>query len=193
MQDNVERKDVADRKKEVIDGYLDRFVAQGLSDTSVRDLGESIQMQSGSLYWYFSNKDDAVIACAEAASVRLETNLIVPAVKDVLEHEIMFGHLLLSADEMAPTMRFFAQVCSTPKYVDKVQPILNRLSKRYDFYSLKLAEALRCQVGDAETVMYMCIAAFTNYMIFGDKKHISSQVKMIETALTDLNRNKENA
>lgn len=192
MQDYLERKDVADRKKEVIDGYLDHFVAKGMSDTSVRDLGESIQMQSGALYWYFSNKDDAVIACAEEAATRLETKLIIPSVKEVLDPENMINHLLIRADEIAPTMRFFVQVCSTPKYVEKVQPILNRLSRTYEFYSLKVAEALGCKQEEAESCMSVCVAAFINYMLFGDKKQISSLVKIIKRTLSDLNCNKEN-
>ncbi len=64
------------RKKEVINICLDHFISHGL-ETSTRSLSKALKLQNAGLYYYFESKDEAVILCAEAAALRLETNLIV--------------------------------------------------------------------------------------------------------------------
>lgn len=181
-----EKKEVVDRKKEVIDSYLERFVSQGLSDTSVRDLGDSLQMQSGALYWYFNNKDEAVIACADEAANRLELNVIAPVVNEMADPERMVKRLFSRANEMAPTMRFFSQVCSTPKYTANMQSVLKKLSQRSKFYAEKIAKIHGLQLGRVELYMNFLIAVIANYMIFGENVLLDSSFELVLSATKDL-------
>lgn len=61
---------VPDRKKEVINVCLDHFIEKGLSETSTRSLSSALQLQNAGLYYYFENKDEAIILCAEEAAIR---------------------------------------------------------------------------------------------------------------------------
>ena len=100
-----------DRKKEVINVCLDHFIEKGLSETSTRSLSGALKLQNAGLYDYFSRKDEAVILCAEEAALRLENALLLPALKDLSNPDLMVNRLQSRADEMAPTMRFLASVC----------------------------------------------------------------------------------
>ena len=184
--DFSERQEVADRKKEVIDSYLERFVSQGLSDTSVRDLGNSLQMQSGALYWYFNSKDEAVIACAEEAALRLEINVIAPVANELSDSDRMIARLFSRAKEMGPTLRFFAQVCSTPRYISSMQPVLEKLSKRSKFYSEKIAKEFGLNLEKVEMYLSFLMAMITNYMLFEGNMHLDASVKLISSATKDL-------
>lgn len=124
-------KEIADRKKEVIDLCLSKLVAKGLAEITVRELSASLQLKKAGIYWYFKDKDEVIVSCAEEAADRLETNLILPALQEIRNPDAMLKRLYDRADEMAPTMRYFAQVCATPKYRDEMSPVLSRLSKRY--------------------------------------------------------------
>lgn len=178
-----------DRRKEVIDICLDAFVSQGLAETTSRDLSSALKLQSGGLYYYFKSKDDAVVACAEEAAVRLEDILILPALKDVDDPDIMIESLRKRADEMAPTMKFLAQVCSTPKYNDSMKPALSRLCKRYVRYAEKFADKLHCDVDEISPYVYLCITAVSNYMIFGEQDYISPQMRLIKNEIIKLKNN----
>lgn len=79
---------------------------------SERDLSKALKLQNAGLYYYFQSKDDAVIACAEEASFLLEDGLIVPALSDIYDPEILVKNLFTRADSLALMMRFLAQVCS---------------------------------------------------------------------------------
>lgn len=189
MQDKYsvpEKKEVVDRKKDVIDSYLERFVSQGLSDTSVRDLGDSLQMQSGALYWYFNSKDEAVIACANEAANRLELNVIAPVVNEIADPELMIKRLFSRANEMAPTMRFFSQVCSTPKYTANMQAVLKKLSQRNELYAGKIAKLYGLQLNRVELYLNFLIAVIANYMLFGENILLDSSLELVSSATQTL-------
>lgn len=73
-----------DRKKEVINICLDLFIEKGLTSTSTRSLSSALKLQNAGLYYYFESKDEAVIACAEEAALRLEKCLIAPAMREII-------------------------------------------------------------------------------------------------------------
>lgn len=177
-----------DRRNEVINACLDTFIKRGLSQTSVRDLSKALNLQSGGIYYYFDDKDDAVVACAEEAATRLESNLIIPALKEIRDPDNMVSKLMLRADEMRPTMRFFTSVCALSKYEQQVKPILIRMVDRFDHYAEKIATNLGCEPGEVRPFLYMTITAVSNYMIFGEDSYIIPQMDILRNAISTLKR-----
>ncbi len=180
-----------DRRKAVVDICLTTFVSKGLADTSSRDLSAAMDLQSGGLYYYFKSKDEAVLACAEEAALRLEERLITPALADLYDPDQMMARVKERADEMAATMKFLTQVCSNAKYRDKMEPALNRVCKRYEKYAEKFAEKLNCSVDDVLPYVYVCITAVSNYMIFGEQDYIVPQLALVKNEIHKLMNNAE--
>ena len=132
-----------DRKKEVINICLDLFIEKGLTSTSTRNLSSALKLQNAGLYYYFASKDEAVIACAEEAALRVESALIPGALRDIDDLDIMMKRLQSRADEMAPTMRFLVTVCASSQYKDKMKPALDRLTERFFTFLLNIPLRLR--------------------------------------------------
>lgn len=175
-----------DRKKEVINVCLDHFIEKGLTETSTRSLSSALKLQSGGLYYYFSNKDEAVILCAEEAAIRLENALITPALKDIGNPDLMMKRLQSRTDEMAPTMRFLVSVCTSKRYKESVRPILDRLADRYEHYAEQIAKILNCSLEEIEPYVFMTITAVANYMIFAEDGIIAPQMKMVKSAISKI-------
>lgn len=180
-----------DRKKEVINICLDLFIEKGLTSTSTRNLSSALKLQNAGLYYYFESKDEAVIACAEEAALRVESALIPGALHDIDDLDTMMKRLQSRADEMAPTMRFLVTVCASSQYKDKMKPALDRLSKRYEAYASRLAEKLKCDVSVVAPYLYTTIMAVTNYMIFDEESYILPQIKLIKEQVAKLRPNAE--
>lgn len=176
-----------DRKKEVVNVCLDHFIEKGLSETSTRSLSSALKLQNAGLYYYFSSKDEAVILCAEEAALRLENALLLPALKDLENPNLMMKRLQSRADEMAPTMRFLASVCASIRYKDSVKPVLNRLSRRYDYYTDMIAKKLNCNKEAIEPYVYLTITSVANYMIFSEDAFVAPQMKLVKEAIKNLN------
>ena len=174
-----------DRKKEVINICLEHFISNGL-ETSTRSLSKALKLQNAGLYYYFDSKDEAVILCAEAAALRLENNLILPAIKDITNPDLMMKRLQSRADEMSPTMRFLVSVCVSETYKDQIKPVLDRLSGRYTQYAERVAKALKCDVQEILPYVYMAITAVTDYMIFREDDMVYPQIQIIKNKLKEL-------
>ena len=147
--------DSTDRRQEVLGICLDTFIKKGLYETTVRDLSKALNLQSGGIYWWFKDKDDVVVNCAEEAAIRLEGTLITPALEDIRDPELMMAKLKIRADEMRPTMKFFASVCALSKYEERMQPVLDRLAERYERYAEKFSEVLSCDFDEIAPYVYI--------------------------------------
>lgn len=172
------------KRKEIVNICLDKFISKGLAETTSRDLSTALKLQSGGLYYYFSAKDDAVIACAGEAAARLENELMLPVLNDLCDPERLFANLRQNAEKMAPTMKFFTQVCAAPKYFSEMIPVLERLEERRSQFFGILAQRLNRDLQEIRPLADLCITAVVNYMIFGGEACIrqldSAKVKLIE-------------
>ena len=162
---------------------LDTFISNGLSETTVRDLSTALKLQSGGIYYWFKDKDEAVVACAEEAALRLEDFLIFPALDDIRDPDRLMNRLRTRADKMRPTMKFFASVCALSKYEERMQPVLDRLAERYEDYARRFSEELHCDFDAVAPYVYFAITTVTDYMIFGDARYITPQIELIKDAL----------
>lgn len=181
-----------ERRKEVISLCLDLFIEKGLTETSTRNLSRALKLQNAGLYYYFENKDAAVIACAEEAALRLENALIPSALRDIGDPEIMVKHLQSKADEMAPTMRFLVTVCASSQYKDKMKPALDRLTDRYRHYAEQVARRLKCNKEDVEPYVYLVITAVANYMIFAEDSLFAPQMQIAKETIRNLSSSSKN-
>lgn len=145
-------------------------------------------MQSAGLYYYFSSKDEVVIQCAEEAAIRIENTLIAPIVKDMADPDNMMKKLRARADQMAPTMRFLATVCGSKRYQDKIKPVIEGMTKRYAYYTEKIASQLNCDKEEIEPYVYMTITAVINYMVFDEVSFVMPQIQMVKDELNKLIR-----
>lgn len=113
----------------------------------------------------------------------MEKYLIEQAIKDIGNIDVMFETLLDRAEKLSPMMRFLAQVCSVQKYREGMAPALNRLTQRYKNYAQQLAEHLNCSLADIQPYFYICVTAISNYMIFGEKENVMSQINLSKQAI----------
>ncbi len=171
------------RKQEIIGICLETFMSNGLSETTMRDLGSSIGNDPAILYRYFRTKDDIVIACAEEAKVRIENELFYTALDHINDPEMLNTILRKRAVEMRPLMRFFVSVCALPKYETALQPLLDNLSQRYKQYAVLFAEKLRCEPEAVAPYMYIVINTMLSYMLFGRDSFTAPQIKLADRVL----------
>lgn len=168
-----------ERREEVIDSCLKLFVSKGLAETSTRDLSGSLKLQNAGLYYYFKSRNEAVIACVEEAMLRIESNMIMAALEDADVPDRMMRNLYRHADEMAPTMRFIVQAYTSPTYHGALQEPLDKLKKRNESTVKKFAAKLGCKPEEVKPYMYSCMAAMTNYMVFGSRSYADFQIEIV--------------
>ena len=175
----MNKNDVNDRREKAISACLDQFVEKGLYETTSRDLSNALKLQSGGMYQYFANKDEAVLVCAEEAAFLLEKYMVLQALREADDIDRMFDSLIDRAKKLSHIMSFLVQVCSVPKYREEMVPVLGRLNYRYGDYCEQFSAKFGCPIAEFEPLFYMCVSVTSNYMIFGDINDINSQMEFI--------------
>lgn len=181
---NEEKK--TEKRREIVGVCLDCFVEKGLTATTTKDLCTAAKLQNGGIYYYFSTKEEIVLACAEEAINRIEKNAFDIVLENISDIKGMMNHLGELADKMSPTMRFLVSVCVSREYGEKVKPSLVRLAARYPYYTGRIAEILGCSDEEVEPFVHLSILAINNYMIFAERALFNPQIEAVKKELLKL-------
>ena len=150
-----------------------------------------MQLQNGGIYYYFTSKDEIVLACAEEAINRIEQAALDVVFEDLNDIRHMMEHLGSMADKMSPTMRFLVSVCVSQEYGEKVKPTLVRLAAQYSYYTRRIARLLGCSESEVEPFVHLSILAINNYMIFAERALFDPQIEAAKNGLLALARRKQ--
>ena len=175
-----------EKRKEIISVCLDCFVERGLTVTTTKDLCTAANLQNGGIYYYFSTKEEIVLACAEEAINRIEKSAFDIVLEDISDIRNMMNRLGALADKMSPTMRFLVSVCVSREYEEQIKPSLVRLASRYPYYTDKIAEILGCTKDEVEPFVHLSILSINNYMIFAERALFDPQIESVKKELMRL-------
>ena len=90
----------AEKRQELVDACLGCFVEKGLTVATTKDLCKAAKLQNGGIYYYFSTKEEIVLACAEEAISRIEKAAFGIVFEDISDIKSMMDHLGVLADKM---------------------------------------------------------------------------------------------
>ncbi|MEH6758647.1 MAG: helix-turn-helix domain-containing protein [Parasphingorhabdus sp.] len=119
----------------ILSGALDAIASRGVKRLSMSDIIEASGVSRGTLYRYFSNKDEVLVAVAEFVCVGFETGI-----RDA-------GNGILDPMErFKSVMRFYGQytIENSPDRVFEVEPAFHLafFRSRFDRYKQAVLEAL---------------------------------------------------
>ena len=179
------------KRRELLSLCLDCLIEKGLTAVTTKELCSAVQLQNGGFYYYFTSKDEIVLACAEEAINRIEQAALDVVFEDLNDIRHMMEHLGSMADKMSPTMRFLVSVCVSQEYGEKVKPSLVRLAARYPYYTRRIARLLGCSESEVEPFVHLSILAINNYMIFAERALFDPQIEAAKNGLLALARRKQ--
>lgn len=79
----------AEKRQELVGVCLDCFVEKGLTVATTKDLCKAAKLQNGGIYYYFSTKEEIVLACAEEAISRIEKAAFAIVLEDISDIKSM--------------------------------------------------------------------------------------------------------
>ena len=119
----------------ILSGALDAIASRGVKRLSMSDIIEASGVSRGTLYRYFANKDEVLVAVAEFVCVGFETGI----------REAGNG-ILDPVDRFKSVMRFYGQytIENSPDRVFEVEPAFHLafFRSRFDRYKQAVLESL---------------------------------------------------
>lgn len=174
------------QKDEILKKCFTYFVEYGLESISMRKMCDETGMAVSSAYYWFGNKDGAILSATEYGLNRV-AGILFDYVYQYIDNleciMITFSEFIM---KYKAQLRFIYQVVTSQKYGDKIRPIANRLTEIYDRYTEIIADHFGCRKQELQPYVYLFISAVLDYVIWHDKDKMEVELACVYKAVTDL-------
>lgn len=157
-----------DIKDELMEKAFDFFAKNGLENTSLRDLCKGIGVSSGSMYYWFDNKEDIIISTAKYALSHSVDDVFKVAFDGMTDFADFVDRVFKAVEAYIPKMKFIYQVATSPKYGECLRQRANELYAGYEVYAKMLADMIGTGVDTMRPVVYMFMSILLHYIIWND-------------------------
>ena len=152
----------------------------------MRKMCDETGMAVSSAYYWFGNKDGAILSATEYGLNRV-ADILFDYVYQYIDNleciMITFSEFIM---KYKAQLRFIYQVVTSQKYGDKIRPIANRLTEIYDRYTEIIADHFGCRKQELQPYVYLFISAVLDYVIWHDKDKMEVELACVYKAVTDL-------
>ncbi len=120
------------KREEMLDAFIQAFTEYGIDKASTKKLTAKAGVNEALLYYYFSDKNDAVIACVKRCYERYKTGTVEIIRKNLNDIDKMMDKLQSYTKKTMPEQRFALEVLAHPVYSKSIIPSVNALNKELE-------------------------------------------------------------
>jgi len=171
-------------EQEFLEPSFNYLVQNGLENTSVRDLCKAMGISSGSIYYWFEDKDDIYISTVKYGIKKVAGKLFDALFEKADNIESFFNTFLDEVDKYKLEFRLIFQVTTSPVYGDRMRETAEDFKNVYAKYILHFSEITGHTVEIITNVIYMLIALLVDYIIWEDRPTSEMQLKFINKILS---------
>lgn len=179
------------QKDEILRKCFDYFVKYGLESISMRKMCDETGMAMSSVYYWFGNKDGAIMNATEWGFEQVADSLFDFVFKHIDNLEcsiIMFSEIVMKYKK---ELRFVYQVVTSEKYGDRMRHIANRISLVYEDYAEALADHLKVTKYQILPYVHLFVSAVLDYVIWNDKEKIEMELACLYKNIRNLGESNE--
>lgn len=175
-----------EQKEEILKKCFGYFVRHGLEGVTMRKMCEQTGIAVSSAYYWFGNKDKAILDATEWGLKFVSDRLFdyVYRYRDNLECVILtFSEYAMKYKE---ELRFVHQVATSQKYGSEMRPIANRLTSVYDKYIATLASEFKCDENELRPYGYLFVSSVLDYVVWHDKPKMETEIACIFRSIRNI-------
>lgn len=175
-----------DIKKEILEKCFDYLVENGLEGASINNLCKNTGISSGSIYYWFKDKDEVFLDAAEYGLSKVTDEVFNFAFKNINNIEAMLEAFPAKLMEYKRELRFIFQLATSTQYGDKMRLMADKLDFIYDAYAMKLSAKLDCEYEKLQPFIYLFVSASLDYITWEDKYKMEKQLKALQNVMMSL-------
>lgn len=176
MREPTERED---QKEEVLQKCFECLVSAGLENVSIREFTKATGLNSSSLYYWFSDKDEIVLDATEYGLNKIITCLFDYATKNIDDIEMMCKGFPNVVKEYSSQLRLIFQVATSPQYGKRAVEISSHFSAFYDKFAKKLSEKLDADYTTIRHLVDLFVAAIVDCVIWNEWDKLTQGIDFI--------------
>jgi len=168
-----------DVKSEFIRSSFEYLVKCGLENTSVRDLCRETKISSGSMYYWFSGKDDIYISAAKYGISYVVESLFEYVFKTMDNLDVFFGNFLEEVDKYKNELRLVFQITASPVYGPRMREKAEDFKVVYGEYIKEMSKKLGASPEKIAPIIYMLISVVVDYITWEDTEVTVMQLEYL--------------
>ncbi len=171
-------------KTEFLEPSFKYLVANGLENTSVRDLCQEMRISYGSLYYWFENKDDIYFSVVKYGISKVADELFKMAFKKMKNPKLFFDTFLEEVDKYKMELRLVFQFATSPVYGTRMREKAEDFKFVYEKYISTLSDILGCDKEDVAPIIYILISILVDYVVWEDYEVSKMQLNYLYNMMT---------
>lgn len=168
-----------DIKIEIMDKCFAYLVRKGLDKASIKNLCQETGISSGSIYYWFKDKDEVILETSEYGLNMIAERLYSYAYTHIQNIKEVINGFPYELMKYKNELRFIYQVTMSNQYGDKMRLAADKLNLIYDAFSIKLAEKLNCTYEQCQPFVYLFISTVLDYIVWDDQRKIEKELNAI--------------
>ncbi len=173
-------------KKRILDSVFNYLVKRGLENITIRELCEGTGITQGSIYYWFSSKQDLICEVAEYGLIKVAKKICSYAHSNMKNLRKFFDECLSEINKYKNELRFIYQMAASPVYGKKIRGKGKDLNRSFDKYVNRLAALLQCSTQELKPLVYLFISAVLDYVVWEDTENTQVQLEFIYSVLTKI-------
>ena len=169
----------------ILDSTFNYLVKHGLENTTVRELCKYTGIAKGSIYYWFSNKQDLICEAAEYGLKKVVEKIFSYAFSNMENLREFFDDCFSEISKYKNELRFIYQMVASPVYGEKIRSKGQDLNFVYDKYVEMLAVRLQCSEEKLKPIVYLFVSAILDYVMWEDKENAQMQLEFIYFILAE--------
>lgn len=182
----MQREYIGNMKQEILEGCFSYFVKVGLEKVTIKELSENTGISSGSIYYWFGNKDGILI---ESTKYGLK-NIIEELFAYVISHLDNIQKLLNDFPKKIlwykDELRFIYQVTTSKQYGEEMRQFNNEQKYLFNKYTSKLTDYLKCSFNALNPYVNLVISSILDYVVWEDADKIRFELNCVYKSIKNV-------
>lgn len=166
--ENMDRYDVSDKQRVIIEETWDYLLKAGLTNASIGDLCREKKLAQSSIYYWFKNKTDLWIAAGQYGLGKVVGALFSYTLEHVDDVRKYFDTLLDEVEKYKYELRLAIQITTSSEFGKAMRDKSMDFRLLYERYAETIIDIFGCTPHQAEVFIYTVIACVVDYAIWDD-------------------------
>lgn len=153
------------KREEMLDAFMQAFIEFGLDKSSTKKLTSKAGVNEALLYYYFSDKNEAIVACVNRQYEKNRMGSLDIVKKNIADPEKMMDKLFNYTKKSCPEQRFMMEVIAHPVYSKNVLSLVKEVNKKMEAELMEYAEKNGKKGQDFVTIMQLVYSSLNDYCL----------------------------
>ena len=172
------------KREEMLDAFMQAFMEFGLDKSSTKKLTSKAGVNEALLYYYFSDKNEAIVACVNRQYEKNRNASFDLIRKNLADPEKMMDKLFTYTKKTSAEQRFMMEVISHPVYSKSVLPLGKEMSRKLEADIEEYAEQHGKDAKNLTMLIHLVYSILNDYCLtkneevfMSSKQFVTGQLK----------------